>query len=83
MKAFAQPLETPSYTIRVGPECEKYGDPFDLSVTIDGGPHNGEIVGLSEHVTTAHRRAIFATAKDIGFRRIHYTIKGELYEHKL
>lgn len=34
MKAFAEWLLCPTFIVRVGPQCERYGDSFDFAVVV-------------------------------------------------
>lgn len=72
MKAFAQPL---AGIIRVGPDTDQYGKPWDYAVTYSSGDNDTCILLALKgdgNFTTAHRRAIFDCAHALGFRRVRW-----------
>jgi hypothetical protein len=68
VKAFIEPLCDHAGIVRAGPQCEKYGDPFDYAIAfvIDG--KFAIIKGLVADggLTSAHRRACFKALWDVG-----------------
>ena len=66
MKAFVEIL---SGVVRAGPECEKYGDPFDLAVafsSVDGKTATIKALASDGVLTKAHARALIAKLKELG-----------------
>lgn len=82
MKAFAQQL---SGIIRVGPDTVDWGSPWDYAVTYSAS--DTEVCTLlalkgDGKFTSAHRRAIIACVRGLGFKKIRWDrIKGALTRH--
>jgi hypothetical protein len=68
MKAFVEIL---SGVVRAGPECEKYGDPFDLAVafsSVDGKTATIKALSSDGGLTPAHARVLMKALQELGFK---------------
>jgi len=75
MKAFVEIL---SGIVRVGPECEKYGDPFELAVAFSSADGRHAVIkGLVSdgRSTLAHAKAGTRALNDVGLIPIWERIK--------
>jgi hypothetical protein len=66
MKAFVEIL---SGVVRAGPDCEKYGDPFDLAVafsSVDGKTATVKALSSKGDLTHAHARVLLNALKELG-----------------
>jgi len=66
MKAFVEYI---SGVIRVGPDCDAYGKPFELAAafsSVDGKTATIKALVSGGELSTAHARAAFKALKDIG-----------------
>jgi hypothetical protein len=77
MKAFAQPI---SGIIRVGPDTDQYGKPWDYAVTYSSTePGICMLMGLKGDgkVSTAHRRAVMQVVRNLGFKSVRWERKKD------
>lgn len=77
MKAFAQPL---AGIIRVGPDTDEYGKPWDYAVTYSSTDNaTCTLLALKGDgkFTTAHRRAVLLEVKRLGFTKVRWDRKKE------
>lgn len=63
----------PVYKVRIGPDNWKYGDPFDICLTMEGDPPEGEIGGLDKKLTLQQRRELKQALIDYGYKVILIT----------
>lgn len=69
MKAFVEIL---SCVVRIGPDTDHYGAPFEIAVTIAGNGTKGTIKGVHQPLTLEQLRAGRAALKAVGFKEIEF-----------
>lgn len=76
MHAFVEIL---SGLIRVGPDAERYGSPYEFSVAFSSHANFATLKGLSapRKITAADYRAVFRACRELGLEPIYERIKGE------
>lgn len=75
MKAFTQPL---TGVIRVGPDTDQYGKPWDYAVTYSASDMDTcTLLALKGDggITRAHWHAVMAEVRRLGFRRARWERK--------